>query len=56
MGKNTRKPAAPRKSKYNMLPVSSPAFLNLVKRKLIRKTSESAFSKPHPEKIDSLVN
>lgn len=56
MKKNTRKAATTRKSKYTMLPISSPTLLNLVKRKLIRKSSKFAACEPHPRKIDTLVN
>jgi hypothetical protein len=56
MVKNTRKPAAARKPKHTLLPLSSPILSYLAKRKLIRKTPKDALSKYNPLQLSPLVN
>ena len=56
MGKNTRKPAPPRKPKNIPLPRSSPILLNIAKHKLIRKTPSPTSGELHSKRVASLIN
>ena len=56
MGKNTRKPAQPRKPKNTPLPRSSPTLALFAKHKLIRKTPAHLQQHPHSDRIRSLLN
>ena len=56
MGKNTRKPAAPRKSKFTPISRSSPILFNFIKTKLIRKTPPTPTSKSLSSNIKDLLN
>lgn len=56
MGKNPRKPAAPRKPKHTLLPLSSPILANLAKTRLIKKTPSHSLPIIHPDQLGALVD
>ena len=56
MGKNTRKPAQPKKPKNTPLPRSSPTLLHIAKHKLIRKSPTEQSPLLHSKRIASLIN